>query len=66
MVEQEIHIMDAQQTNRQQLHQAATWLYTETSEEYFQHPIKYMPKAKAKSGQNWQDQVVPNWGYVAS
>lgn len=43
MVEQEIHIMDAQQTNWQQLHQAATWLYTETSEEYFQHPIKYMP-----------------------
>ncbi len=43
VVEREIHIMDAQPTNLQQLHDAIMSIWTELSEECFQHLVESMP-----------------------
>ncbi len=43
MVEQEIHIMDVQPTDLQQLHDAIMSIWTKISEECFQHPVESMP-----------------------
>jgi len=43
VVEREIRIMDAQPTNLQQLHDAIMSIWTELSEECFQHLVESMP-----------------------
>ncbi len=55
VVEQEIHIMDVQLTNLQQLHEAIMSIWTKISEECFQHLVQSMPQIiiavlKAKGG----------------
>ncbi len=44
MVEQEIHIMDVQPTNLQQLRDAIMSIWTKISEECFQHLVASMPR----------------------
>ncbi len=43
VVEREIHIMDVQPTNLQQLSDAIMSIWTKISEECFQHLVEYMP-----------------------
>ncbi len=43
-VEWEIHIMDVQPTNLQQLHDAVMSIWTKISEECFQHLVESMPR----------------------
>ncbi len=43
VVEQEIHIMDVQSTNLQQLHDAVMSIWTKISKECFQHLVESMP-----------------------
>ncbi len=55
VVEREIHIMDVQPTNLQQLCDAIMSIWTKISEECFQHLVEYMPRRikavlKAKEG----------------
>ncbi len=55
VVEQEIHIMDVQPTNQQQLCDAIMSIWTKISEECFQHLVESMPRSikavlKAKGG----------------
>ncbi len=55
VVEREIHIMDVQQTNLQQLHDAIMSIWTKISEECFQHLVESTPQRiktvlKAKGG----------------
>ncbi len=55
VVEREIHIMDVQPTNLQQLRDAIKSIRTKISEKCFQHLIKSMPRRikavlKAKGG----------------
>ncbi len=55
VVEQEIHIMDVQPTNLQQLRVAIMSIWTKISEECFQHLVESMPRRikavlKAKGG----------------
>ncbi len=56
VVEREIHNMDVEPTNLQQLHDAIMSVWTKISEECFQHLVEYMPQRikavlKAKGGQ---------------
>ncbi len=44
VVEQEIHIMDVQPTNLQQLRDAVMSIWTKISEECFQHLVEPMPQ----------------------
>ncbi len=44
VVEREIHIMDAQPKNLQQLRDAIMLIWTKISEECFQHLVEYMPQ----------------------
>ncbi len=58
VVEREIHIMDVQPTNLQQLRDAIMSIWTKISEEYFQHFVESMPRRlkpvlKAKGGPTW-------------
>ncbi len=55
VVEREIHIMDVQPTNLQQLCDAIMSIWSKISEEYFQHLVESMPRRiktvlKAKVG----------------
>ncbi len=55
VVEREIHIMDVQPTNLQQLRDAIMSIWTKISEECLQHLVEYMPRRikailKAKGG----------------
>ncbi len=55
VVEQDIHIMDVQPTNLQQLRDAIMSIWTKISEECFQHLVESMPRRmkavlKAKGG----------------
>ncbi len=55
VVEWEIRIIDVQQTNLQQLHDAIMSIWTKISEECFQHLVESMPRRikavlKAKGG----------------
>jgi len=43
VVDQEIPIMDVQPTNLQQLREAITSIWTNISEEYFQHLVESVP-----------------------
>ncbi len=43
-VEREIHIMDVQPTNLQQLCDAIMSIWTKISEECFQHLVEFMPR----------------------
>ncbi len=47
VVEREIHIMDVQPTNQQQLRDAIMSIWTKMSEECFQHLVESMPRIKA-------------------
>ncbi len=44
VVEREIHIMDVQPTNLQQLRDAIMSMWTKISEECFQHLVESMPR----------------------
>ncbi len=44
VVEREIHIMDVQPTNLQQLRDAIMSIWTKISEECFQHLVESMPR----------------------
>ncbi len=44
VVEREIHIMDVQPTNLQQLRDDIMSIWTKISEEYFQHLVESMPQ----------------------
>ncbi len=44
VVEREIHIMDVQPTNLQQLHDAIISIWTKISEEFFQHLVESMTR----------------------
>ncbi len=46
VVEREIHIMDVQPTNLQQLRDAIRSIWTKISEECFQHLVESMPRRK--------------------
>ncbi len=63
--EREIHIMDVQPTNLQQLRDAIMSIWTKISEECFQHLLEYMPRRikavlKTKVGPTRYQQGVPN------
>ncbi len=65
VVEREIHIMDVQPTNLQQLCNAFMSLWTKISEECFQHLVESMPRRikavlMAKGGPIQYEQGVPN------
>ncbi len=64
-VEREIHIMDVQPTNLQQLCDAIVSIWTKISEECFQHLVESMPRRikavlKTKVGPTRYQQGVPN------
>ncbi len=63
--EREIHIMDVQPTNLQQLRDAFMTIWTKISEECFQHLVESMPRRiktvlKAKGGPTRYQQGLPN------
>ncbi len=65
VVEREIHIMDVQPTNLQQLRDTIMSIWTKISEECFQHLVESMPRRikavlKAKGGPTRYLQSVPN------
>ncbi len=65
VVEREIHIMDVQPTNLQQLCDAIMSIWTKISEECFQHLVESMPRRikaalKAKGGPTRYWPGVPN------
>ncbi len=65
VVEREIHIMDLQPTNLQQLRDAIMSTWTKISEECLQHLVESMPwriktVLKAKGGPTRYEQGVPN------
>ncbi len=65
VVEREIHIMDVQPTNLQQLRDAIMSKWTKISEECYQHLVKSLPRRitavlKAKVGPTQYWQGVPN------
>ncbi len=65
VVEREIHIMDVQPTNLQQLRDAIMSIWTKISEECFQHLVESMPRRikavlKEKVGPTRYKQGVPN------
>ncbi len=65
VVEREIHVMDVQPTNLQQLRDAIMSIWTKISVECFQHLVESMPQwikavLKAKAGPTRYLQGVPN------
>ncbi len=65
VVEREIHIMDVQPTNLQQLRDAIMSIWTKISEECFQHIVESMPRRiwavmRTKGGPTRYKQGVPN------